>query len=239
MNRIRLRTGPAALFGAVFVLALLLLLPMRLALGWVEAGGQGLSARSVTGSLWAGQLTDARFAGLTLGDLDAGVSPLALLVGRLHVALDSRGAARPVHGTASISRHGFGVEAMSASLATGALFAPLPVTALDLDALTVRFRDDRCVAADGRVRATLVGSVGGVALPASVAGDARCDGAALLLPLASQTGTEAVQLRITPAGTYRATLSMRSADPAAVARLQAAGFVPVGGAYRLSIEGRF
>lgn len=239
MRRIRLTTGPAALLGAVFVMALILLLPMRLVLGAIGAGEQDLSARSVSGSVWSGTLIDAHFAGLPLGDLDARVSPLALLVGRASVRLDSRGAARPVHGTASVSRHGFGVEAMSARLPTGALFAPLPVTALDLDSLTVRFRDGQCIAADGRVRATLAGGVGGIMLPASVSGDARCDGPALLLPLASQAGTESVSLRITGAGTYRAALAMRPGDPVAVRALESAGFANEGGAYRLSIEGRF
>ncbi|WP_242096866.1 MULTISPECIES: type II secretion system protein N [unclassified Sphingomonas] len=239
MTPIRLKTRPTALLGAVFVVTLVLLLPMRLALGMLGAGEQGLSARTVSGSLWSGTLRDAHFAGLPLGDLDARVSPLALLVGRARVALDSRGAARPVHGAASVSRHGFGVESMSASLPTGTLFAPLPVAGLDLDALTVRFRDGQCIAAEGRVRAALSGSVGGIVLPASVAGDARCDGGALLLPLASQAGTESVALRITGAGTYRAALSMRPADATAAQRLEAAGFTPAGGAYRLSIEGRF
>lgn len=238
MRRIRLATGPAALLGAVFVAALVLLLPMRVVLGAVGVGDQGLSARSVSGSIWAGRLSDAQFAGLSLGDLDARVSPLALLVGRATVALDSRGAARPLHGAASISRHGFGVETMSASLPTGSLFAPLPVTALDLDSFTVRFRDGQCLSAEGRVRATLAGTAGGIALPASLSGDARCDGPALLLPLASQAGTESVSLRITGAGTYRAVLSMRPSDPTAAQKLAAAGFTPAGGTYRLSIEGR-
>lgn len=239
MRRIRLATGPTALTGAIFVAALIALTPMRLALGVSGAGDQGLSARSVSGSMWSGTLSDVHFAGLALGDLDARVSPLALLVGRARIALDSRGAALPVHGAASVSRHGFGVEGLNARFRTGGLFAPLPVTMLDLDSLTVRFRDGACIAAEGRVRATLSGAAGGIALPSSVAGDARCDGTALLLPLASQAGTESVSLRITGAGTYQAALAMRPSDPIAAGKLEAAGFVAQGGLHRLSIEGRF
>ena len=239
MRRIRLSTGPTALTGAIFVAALIALIPMRLALGVSGAADHGLSARSVSGSMWSGTLGDVRFGGLTLGDLDARVSPLALLLWRARIALDSRGAALPVHGAASVSRHGFGVEALNASFRTGGLFAPLPVTMLDLDSLTVRFRDGACIAAEGRVRATLSGGAGGIALPSSVAGDARCDGTALLLPLSSQAGTESVSMRITGGGAYQAAIAMRPGDPAAGSKLEAAGFVAQGGLYRLSIEGRF
>ena len=233
---IRLRTGRTALLGAMFVAALLVFLPMRVALGWLGVGEQGLSARAATGSVWSGRLIDARFGDLALGDLDAGVSPLALLIGQARVSLH-RGDA--LHGTIGLSRHGRRIDALTASLPTGRIFAPLPVTRLDLSEVTIHFTDDACDTAEGRVTATLVGAVGGVALPASVSGNARCDGGALLLPLASQAGTENVLLRVTGAGRYTAALSLQTSDPAAVQQLAAAGFVAGPGGYRLSVEGSF
>ena len=61
--RIRLATRPAALFGAMVVVMLLALLPMRAALGWIGAGDDGLVARSASGSVWDGRLIDVRFGG--------------------------------------------------------------------------------------------------------------------------------------------------------------------------------
>lgn len=241
MRRIALRTRPAALIGAAVLIALLVFLPMRLALGWVGLGEQGLVARRVSGSIWGATLTEARFGDLVLGDLSARLSPLPLFLGRARVALagPDLASSTPLRAALTVSRHAIGLDDASGSLPTGRVFAPLPVTTLDLDDLTVRFRDGRCEAAEGRVRASLAGEAAGVPLPASVAGAARCDGAALLLPLASQAGTEAIALRVEGDGRYRAELTVRSTDPALAVRLQAAGFTATSAGYGLSIEGRF
>ncbi|WP_342454727.1 type II secretion system protein N [Sphingomonas sp. H160509] len=147
-------------------------------------------------------MTEARFGDLALGDLHARLSPLPLLVGRATIVFagPESVSTKPLRGSASVSRHGFGVDHMTATVATGRLFAPVPVSALDLDDVSVRFRDGQCEAAEGRVRATLAGDVGGITLPQSVSGTARCDGTALLLPLASQSGTESIALRIEGGG---------------------------------------
>jgi general secretion pathway protein N len=237
VRRIRLRTGPAALFGALMLVALIVFLPMRLVLGWAGLGDQGFSARTVSGSIWAGRLNEARFGDLALGSLDASVSPFALLIGRARIGLD--GDPGLLHGAITLSRHGQGVDDLTATLPTGRAFAPLPVTQLALENVTVHFADDTCEKAEGRVRARLVGEAAGVALPAELSGVARCDGGALLLPLASQAGTESIELRITGAGRYTAALRIAPSDPTAAQRLAAAGFVAGQGGYRLSIEGRF
>lgn len=239
--RIGLRTRPRVLFGAMLVAALLVFLPLRLVLGWIGVGEQGLTARRATGTVWAGELREANFGGLALGDLRAGLSPWPLLIGRARVDLDGRTDAqdRALHGAVSVSRHGLGVEDLTASVATGRLFAPVPVTALDLDAVTVHFSDGACEVAEGRVRATLGNGIAGIVLPPTLAGDPRCDGAALLLPLVSQAGTEGVTLRITGDGAYQADFVVRPGDPAAATKLEAAGFQPTATGERLSVQGRF
>jgi general secretion pathway protein N len=239
--RIRLRTRPGVLFGALFVASLVALLPLRLVLGSVGIGEEGLTARRVTGSIWSGRMTEARFGSVALGDLQARLAFWPLLVGRARVELNGRAEApaRPLRGAVSVSRHRIGVDDLTASVATGRLFAPLPVTGLDLDAVTVQFRDGDCEAAQGRVRATLGSGVGGIALPATVAGDARCDGTALLLPLTSQAGSEGVTLRIAGDGTYTAEFLVRPTDAAAATLLEAAGFTPSASGHRLSVQGRF
>lgn len=237
MRRIRLRTGPAALFGGLMLLALLVFLPMRLVLGWIGLGDQGFSARSVTGSVWDGRLEEARFGDLALGSLDASVSPLALLLGRARVVID--GDPGIVHGALVLSRHGQGVDDLTATLPTGRAFAPLPVTQLALENVTIRFQDDTCERAEGRVRATLVGEAAGIALPSELSGVARCEGNALLLPLASQSGSESIAMRITGGGRYTAALRIVPSDPAAAQRLAATGFVGGADGYRLSIQGSF
>ena len=89
------------------------------------------------------------------------------------------------------------------------------------------------------MRATLAGAIGGVLLPQAMAGAARCDGKALLLPLVSTAGTEALQLRILADGSYTANLAMQAGDAAAATKMQLAGFRPSPNGYLLSIVGRF
>ena len=71
------------------VLALLLLIatfPMRLALAWSGATEAGVAARDVRGSVWSGELVEARFGALPLGTVRASLSPLALLGGNVELA---------------------------------------------------------------------------------------------------------------------------------------------------------
>ena len=235
---IRLSTGRLALFGAMLAAALLALVPLRAALGWFALGEQGLTARRVTGVLWGGRLAEARFGDVALGDLGARLAFWPLFLGRARIELAGEGA-RPLGGALTVSRHAVGIDDLSATLATGQLFAPLPVTMLELDGATVHFRDGQCERAEGRVRATLAGEAGGVPLPAVLAGPARCDAGALLLPLTSTAGTETATLRVSGNGRYRAEFTLAAADPALGVRLERAGFVSGPGGYRLAVEGRF
>ena len=237
--RIHLKTGPGLLFAAAFVMALIAFLPMRLMLGWIGLGDQGLTARSVDGSVWWGTLTDARFGDLAVGDLDAGLSPFQLLIGRARVALDSRGDGRILHGAASVSRHSFGLDDMTAALSAGTVFAPVPVTGIDLDQVSVRFRDGSCRRAEGRVKATLSGDVGGLPLSQGLSGTAKCESGALLLPLTSQSGIETAAIRLWPSGRFRAELSVRPANPADGTKLQLSGFQQTPQGYTLAVEGNF
>lgn len=238
---IRLSTGRVALFGALLVAALIAFLPLRLVLGAAGVDMAGLTARRADGSVWAGSLSEASAAGLRLGDLRARLSPVQLLLGRASVDLASRegDTLHPLRGAFVVSRHTAGADHVTATVPAGVTFAPLPVTALDLDDVSVRFTDGLCDRAEGRVRATLAGDVGGVPLAGAVSGEARCDAGALLLPLASQAGAEQVQLRVRANGRYTARLRMAASDPVVAGKLAALGFQPVAGGYQLIVEGSF
>ncbi|KQN94044.1 type II secretion system protein N [Sphingomonas sp. Leaf231] len=238
--RIPLTTGRRTLFLALFAAAMAVFLPLRLALGWGGLDGQGFTAREVTGSLWSGRLVEARFGDIALGDLDAGLSPLALLIGRARIALagEADDPAQRLSGVVEIGRNRAAVIGATGPLSPGNAFAPLPVTALNLDGVTVRFVDGACEAAEGRVRATLAGAFVGQVLPGALSGGARCDGGALLLPLASGAG-EGVNLRLWPDGRYRAELTLIPTDPAIATRLEGAGFAVNGAGRTLTVEGRF
>lgn len=204
MMRVRLPMRRVALFAALFAVALVVFLPLRVALGIADSG---LAAREVSGLAWSGRLKEARAGPLALGDLGAGLSPLPLLIGRARLEV-ARGSAAPDRfaGAVIASANGRAVESISGSVPVAGAVSALPLTALDLTDLTVRFRDGACEAAEGLVRASFAGGPAG--LPGSLSGAARCDRGALLLPLTGGGG-EALTLRITGDGRYRAELRLR------------------------------
>jgi general secretion pathway protein N len=226
-------------FLGAFLFALLALLPLRVAIGWFGLDERGLAAREAEGSLWLGTLDEAQFGAAALGDLTASLRTLPLLAGRARLDVERHEAARPLKGGVTATRHGFGIDDFSGVLEIGAGAMPLPIASVELGDVTARFADGLCRHGEGLVKASLSGDFGGMALPEGLSGNARCDGGALLLPLASRSGTEKLNLRLFEDGRYRAQLVVRVADPTMGPRLQAVGFAPSAGGYAFSIEGRF
>jgi len=238
--RIGLKTRPSVLFGGMLVSALIVFAPLRAALGLLSP--DGLSAREVVGPLWWGGLGEARVGNVAIGDVSAGVSPLQLLIGRVRVDVAGRsGSANDaLRGALTFSRSTSGMDDVTAHLPAGDAFASLPIAALDLDDVSVRFRDGACERAEGRVTATIATAAAPqLNLPQQMRGNARCAGGALEIPLASAAGTESIALSIRRDGRYQALLTAQPGDPAAGAALAAAGFQQIGNGYRLAVQGSF
>lgn len=236
--RVRLPLGRSLFFVAALPFALFALLPLRLGLGWLGLDARGFAAREAQGSLWFGALSEARFGTVELGDLEARLRLLPLLLGRARLELKRSGDGERLEGAIVASRHGFGIEDASGRLAVSAPGA-LPLATLDLDDLSVGFAGGHCRRAEGRVRAGLGGELAGVTLPASLAGEVRCDGGALLLPLAGQSGMERLDLRLGEDGRYRAELRVRPSEPGSGERLAANGFTAAGDSWVLRFAGEF
>lgn len=239
MMRIRLSVRRAVLFLALFAFALVAMFPMRIVLGGLGFDRAGLSVREVQGSVWNARLLETRFGAASLGDLNAGLKLFPLFVGRASVDLSRPGddATAALKGAIGVTRHTLGMEGVTVRLPTGTTFAPMPIVALDLNDVSVRYRDGRCERAVGLVRAEIRAETAGVVLPAALSGTARCDNGSLLLPLASQSGMEALALRIGRQGAYTADLTVRPSDPATQRTLQAIGFAVSGDGLKLSVAG--
>jgi general secretion pathway protein N len=237
--RLRLPIGRSLFFLGALAIGLVLLLPLRLAIDWLDLGATGLAAREAEGSVWAGRLSEARIGAVPLGDLSARLDPLPLLLGRARIAI-SRGdeAGDALEGAIGVARHRFGVESVTAHIPLGQRMMPLPIAALDLTDLTIAFRDGLCDRAEGLVKASIAGAPAGISLPGGLSGTARCDGGMVLLPLVSQSGMESLALHVAARGTYRADLRVRPTTPGAGAALTMAGFAPAGDGFVLTVSGR-
>ncbi|HEX4693963.1 type II secretion system protein N [Sphingomonas sp.] len=238
---IGLRTRRPVLFGAMLVIALVALFPLRLGLGLSGLGDEGLSAREVMGPAWWGGLSEAHYGDVPLGDLNAGLSPIQLFIGRARFDVAGREGSpnATLSGALSFSRSTSGVDDVTATIPAGDAFAPVPVTSIALDDVSVRFRDGACERAEGKVTATIAATMPQLNLPPQLSGIVRCDGGALLIPLATQAQTESIAVTIQADGRYRATLTARPSDLDAAATLTAAGFRAVGDGYRLTVVGNF
>jgi len=237
--KVRLPMGRTAFFLGAFAFALVALLPLRLAADWFGLGERGLAAREATGSVWLGALKEAQLGPVPVGDVNARLGGLPLFVGRARLSLARDDEANPLRGAVSLSRHSFGIDNVTGQFRVGALFAPLPVAALDLDDVSAGFAAGQCRRAEGNVRATLTGEVAGIGLPSGLTGAATCAGDAVLIPLASQTGMERLDLRLFADGRYRIDLVIRPSDPAMQSRLTAAGFQNANGLFLRRIDGAF
>lgn len=243
--RFRLPLGRTLLFVCALLLALVALIPMRVGLSWLGLADHGFAAREVEGSVWNGALTEAQYASAALGDLHAGLATLPLVIGRARLDLE-RNADAPeaaaedvIDGAITMSGGSFGLDDMRARLQTGNAFAPLPLRSVSLDNVSAHFDNGLCTSAEGMVTAELGGDLAGVPLPATLAGNARCDGGELLLPLASQSGMEQINLRLGAGSTYTLELVLNPSDEALRARLAASGFAPSGQGFAMTISGTF
>ena len=237
MMRIRLPLKRTVFFLAAFAFSLIALIPLRVAVGWF--GVEGLAAREATGSIWLGMLKEAQLGPVPLGDVRARLEFWPLLIGQARLSLRHDEVDGRFEGAVSVSRHSFGIEGMTGRFRTGSLFAPVPVSALELDDVSAHFDNGQCESAEGRVVATAAGDLGGLPLPTVLAGNARCAEGALLLPLSGQAGIGQLNLSLRADGSYRMDLVVRQADPALGPRLAAAGFRPSPEGYSRRIEGHF
>ncbi|WP_439532478.1 type II secretion system protein N [Polymorphobacter sp.] len=165
----------------LFVLALIILsvwlLPLRLVLG------DGLAAASVSGRVWDGRVAAAQWRGLGLGDLAVAVASLSVFAGAPRVTLDGpqlRGTAGP----------GW-VQDLS-----GSVIAP-GLGPVRLEAVSLRFEDEGCREASGRLLATVAGE--------PLAGALGCDGPAARAAMARADGVVVATLRLNSDGALQVT----------------------------------
>ncbi len=240
------RRGKIALV-ALGLLALIALLPMRLALAWSGVGERGVSARAVSGSIWHGRIADARLGGLPLGDLRARLRPLPLLAGRTELSLSSDDALAEPAFSAVLASSGGGAGSIRdarGTLSLGAAMAPLPINAVGFTGFNAQFANGKCVAASGELQLILAPLGPQLPLQGAMQGKVRCDKGALYVPMTGPTGMERLLLRIEGDGRWRGDLLIRGLPAELAGPLRATGLLGAAGGLangdvRLQANGRF
>ncbi|KQZ65424.1 type II secretion system protein N [Sphingopyxis sp. Root1497] len=230
------------ILAAVLIILILIIatFPMRLALAMAGAEKSGLTAREVNGSVWAGELIEARLGALPLGNVRASLSPLALLGGDVELAF-SRPDARL--GELAGRLHGStprGLSDLSGTTSLSGGLGLVPVDSLRFEGAAVRFDDrGRCVSASGRIQLSVGTSIAGLDLTRGLTGPLRCVEGRAQAALASQSGMERLTLGFDGSGAWRAEFAITADDPVMASALSAIGFRAGSNGFVLVSSGRF
>jgi general secretion pathway protein N len=212
----------------VTLLALLALLPLRVALGTADLERLGMTARKVSGTIWNGQVAGLTLNRQGLGNFQVRAEPLPLLLGRASMRFDriEDGLQGPLSGTLLSGGTARGVKGLTGRLATASLFAPVPVEALDFDQVSIVFRNGRCADASGNLTAVVGTRIGPLDLTRGLSGPVSCEGDRVRARLASAGGSQSLQFTVGEDGRYRAFLTIRGIAPEVAAALTLFGFQP-------------
>lgn len=201
----RLSGRTKVLLAALFVVALIALTPLRL----VVANVPGLTARSVDGPAWSGTIRDLRAGPLPLGDVDAGLLPLPLLIGRPEVWITRHGtAATPFAARAAGGAGWLRLSRVNGMVPLADGMGGLPVASAGFTDFALRMEGGKCVEAHGTASLTLAPLSILLPDPIAVSGQARCEGGALVVPMQSAGGMEHLTLRVQGSGAWTADLAL-------------------------------
>lgn len=220
------------------LLALVGLFPLRLAIAWSDLGRMGFTARQVGGTIWSGRIGDLQLRTQPIGTIDVTLNPLALLFGSIDMGFERLDSPEgPLAGNllAGSSR---GIRSTSGRIAVADMFAPVPVGALELNDVTVLFRNGQCVDASGRITPVITVPLPGVRLDPGLSGAVECDGERARVEFSSASGAERIDFYVQETGDYRARMTIRSTDPIVNSALAVFGFRPSPQGLSLSVDGR-
>jgi general secretion pathway protein N len=221
----------------ILALALFAVFPLRLALDWSDLGRIGITARQVAGTIWYGRIGELHLRSQPLGTLEVALDPAALLIGNVSMSfkrMESSEGPLAGHLVAGWRR---GLAKTNGRIDVSQVFAPLPVGALDLQDVTVLFRNGQCDEASGRVVPVISAPIPGVEL-SGLSGTVECDGERARVRIDSGSGAERVEFYLQGNGSYRARMSVRNPDPMVNASLGASGFKSSPEGMTLSANGR-
>jgi general secretion pathway protein N len=232
-------TRAKVMLAIILFVGLLFTWPLRAAFGIFGLKDMDVAARSLRGPIWWGGAEELQVRGVQLGTVDVFLNPVQLLIGRVRIDIARRlGTPEDITGAFTLGWSQRGIDDVTGALALAAPLAPLPVSRVEFEDLTVHFSGSLCTAAEGRVRARVPALIAGLSLANGLSGEARCAGNVVELPLVSQSGLEQLNIRISEDGSYQATMRVRSTDPLLTVALGANGFRQIGGEQVLRTVGR-
>ncbi len=162
----------------------------------------------VEGSIWNGRIRGARYQGLAIGDVDAGLAPAPLLRGEAEIRFNRLG--ERLAGHVTLSRGARRLSDVSGTVTVKAAGLPLVLGLEDISVETDA--RGRCRAVTGTVMAS-IGPLPIIGPLPQLAGEPRCDGEAFHAPLALPDGAGSLDVRLAPSGRWQAMLALQDIHP--------------------------
>lgn len=225
-------------FAGILALAMLALFPLRAALGMSDMKRIGFAARQVGGTIWYGRIGELHLRSQPLGTFEARLDPAALLLGTVSMRFDRMDDPDGVLEGRLVAGFSRGIKDSNGRIAVERMFAPLPIEAIELDEVTMLFRNGNCVRGGGKITPIVSSPVPGVGFGAGLSGTLECDGERARVVMTSPSGGERLEFYVNSDGAYRAWMSVRQAAPEASAALSLFGFRPSPEGLTLSMRGR-
>jgi general secretion pathway protein N len=226
----------------IFIFAFAALMPLRFAAAALVPDNAALTAKSVDGSIWDGNLTDLGIGAFSFGDVQTRLGFLPLFAGKAQLHFRRGGAPGNPEFTGSITK---GLSGVSVNHLTGtASYVSssnlLPISSAEFQDFSARFANGKCRSANGSVRLLLkTGAIPGINTEGGFLGNAQCKAGALSLPMVSQSAMERIDLSIRADGSYSLSIKLSDVEPQSAVLLSSAGFQPVAGGYVHIINDRF
>jgi general secretion pathway protein N len=217
--------GLAALAAVIFAF---------LPLSWVTTRYvPGLETASVEGSIWKGRIRGARYQGIAIGDVDAGLAFRPLLKGEAQIDFQRLG--ERLDGRVTLSRGTGRVSDLSGTLTVRTPAVPI-VLGLD-DVSVITDLAGRCRSVSGTVTAS-IGPLPVLGELPPLVGQPRCAGEAFLVPMALPEGGAGLDVRLWATGRWQADLAVTNTHPLVAGLLETAGFQRTADGLVLVMEGQ-
>ena len=227
----------AAILIVFVVMLTLILAPVGLLTG-AAAGSSQIGMSSAKGTVWSGIMNGVSLAGTPLGDLNVGLSPLALMTGQIRVGV-RRSPVADARAVLLQGRRATGVEGLNLRTPIDLAETGLPLTGVVTftEVLGV-FRQDRCDRAGGKIKIILAGD--GPLQGAILSGVPVCQSGMWVVTLVGAAGDAKVTLaaRIDSRGRYQLEMMVATFNEAMIQVLLGNGFLRDAIGARRTVEGR-
>ena len=218
-----------AVFALFFLIAMVLLLPLRLIIGTMIAGTPGIALRDASGNAWRGQLRGLSWGHTVIDTVSVALKPLPLFIGERHWQVETDTLTAIL-----IQGRSRGVREAGGQIRIDDPRLPAPLT-LGLQDARIVFRDGSCGEAGGSISLEwmMPGDAAGELAPATpvrLEGQLQCSGASVVAGLQSADalppGVDRIDARVEVEVDGRVTIDTVADTDASAGRLglQLAGF---------------